>query len=164
MNPNILAFALIRFLHDLFTAVWIGGLIAIGLSALPSARQVFGKSPQTKNLMDAIQKRQSLLVYVSIAGLAITSLLMARRSPDFAGLFSFASAYSAGLSVKHILILGMIGIALYRSLVLGRSARHSTPLQEKLSARLLVTNIVLGIAVLLVSGFLSALAAIPAAV
>lgn len=161
MNPGLFALALITFLHDLFTATWIGGLIAIGLTALPSARQVFGKSPQTKKLMDAIQRRQSLLVYVSIAGLAITGLLMARRTPGFTGLFSFASAYSAGLSVKHLLMLGMIAIALYRSLVLGRGGGPSTPPRERLSARLLATNIVLGMAVLLVSGFLAALSGAP---
>ncbi len=164
MNANIIAFALITFSHNLFTVVWIGGLIAIGLSALPSARQVLGKSPQTKKLMDAIQKRQSLLVYISIVGLLITGLLMARRTPDFTGLLSFTNAYSASLAIKHILILGMIAIALYRSLVLGRGGRPSTPKTEKLSASLLYVNILLGIAVLMVSGFLAALSTIPVAV
>ena len=161
MTANILAFTLITFLHDLFTAVWIGGLIAIGITALPAAREVLGKTPQTKKLMDAIQKRQSVLVYISIAGLVVTGLLMSRRSAEFTGLFSFANLYSSGLAIKHILILGMIAIALYRSLVLGRSGGPSGPSQEKLSARLLFANILLGIAVLLVSGFLAALSSVP---
>lgn len=163
MNTNIIAIALITFLHDLFTAIWIGGLIAIGLSALPATRQILGKGPQTKKLMEAIQKRQSLLVYVSIAGLLITGLLMARRAPEFSGLFSFATTYSIGLSVKHIIILGMIGIALYRSLVLGKEGASSSPARERLSAGLLFANILLGITVMLVSGFLSALTALAGA-
>ncbi len=32
---STIAFALITFLHDLFTAVWIGGLIALGVTILP---------------------------------------------------------------------------------------------------------------------------------
>jgi len=161
MNVDIVVSTLVTFLHDLFTAVWIGGLITIGLSALPSARQVLGKSAQTKKLVDTIQKRQSLLVYISIAGLAITGIFMARQTLKFAGLFSLANTYSIGLSVKHILVLGMIVIAFYRSLVLGRNGGPSTPDQEKVSARLLFANILLGVAVLLISGFLAALTAAP---
>lgn len=161
MSQNIFAFALVIFLHDLFTAIWIGGLIAVGLTALPAARQVLGKSPQTKRLMEVIQKRQSWLVYISIAGLIVTGLLMARQAPDFTGLLSFATAYAAGLSIKHILVLLMVGIALYRSLVLGRIGRPLTQTQEKLSVRLLFANILLGIAVLMASGFLAALSVIP---
>jgi putative copper export protein len=136
----------------------------MGLASLPAIKQVLGKGPQIKNLMNTLQKRMSVLVYTSIAGLLITGLLMARRSPDFDGLFTFSTTYSALLAVKHLLVLAMTGIALWRSLVLGRNGGPSTPQQEKLSARLLVTNMVLGVAVLLASGFLAGIAALPAVI
>ena len=47
MAPQQVAFALVTFLHDLFTAVWVGGLIALGLVVLPAARTAFGIAPQT---------------------------------------------------------------------------------------------------------------------
>jgi putative copper export protein len=154
-------FAIITFLHDLFTAVWIGGVITLGITVLPSAKKVLGMGPQTKKLMDAIQKRLSVLVYVSIVGLLLTGLLQANRNPAFQGLFSFGNSYSAVLTIKHILVLAMVAVALFRSLVLGRRSGPSTPSQEKLKAGLLFLNIILGVAILLLSGFSAALASGP---
>jgi putative copper export protein len=159
--PKQTVFALVTFLHDLFTAVWIGGLITLGITVLPAAKQVLGMGPQTKKLMDTIQKRLSVLVYVSIVGLVLTGMLQARRSPAFQGLFSFGNTYSTVLTLKHILVVVMVGVALYRSLVLGRQSGPSTPSQEKLSGVLLYLNILLGIAVLLLSGFSAAFGATP---
>lgn len=155
--PKQIVFAIVTFLHDLFTAVWIGGLITLGLSVMPAAKKVLGKGPQMKQLMDAIQRRLSVLVYVSIVGLVLTGVLLGNRSPAFNGLFHFGNAYSTVLTIKHVLVLAMIGIALYRSLALGRRRGPSTPSQEKLSAALLILNMVLGVAVLLLSGFSAAL-------
>ncbi|MDF1515690.1 MAG: CopD family protein [Anaerolineae bacterium] len=158
MPTKTIVFALVTFLHDLFTAVWIGGLITLGLSVIPTAKKVLGKGPQTKKLVDAFQKRLSVLVYVSIVGLLLTGVLQANRSTEFQGLLHFGNAYSTVLSVKHILVVAMVGIALYRSLVLGRQRKPSSSSPEKLSAGLLLTNIILGITVLLPSGFCAALA------
>jgi putative copper export protein len=155
--PKQVVFAIVTFLHDLFTAVWVGGLIALGVTVLPSAKQVLGTGPQTKKLMDVIQKRLSLLVYISIVGLALTGLLLSGRSPAFQGLFCFGNTYSTVLAFKHLLVLAMVAVALYRSLVLGRQRGPSTPSREKLSAGLLFLNIALGIVVLLLSGFGAAL-------
>ena len=158
MPSKQIVFAIVTFLHDLFTAVWIGGVITLGITVLPSAKKVLGMGPQTKKLMDAIQKRLSVLVYVSIVVLVVTGMLQANRNPAFGGLFSFGNPYSTVLTLKHILVLAMVAIALYRSLVLGRRSGPSSPAQEKTKAGLLFLNIALGIAVLLLSGFSAALA------
>jgi len=161
MSTETIVFALVTFLHDLFTVVWIGGLITLGLTVMPSAKKALGKGPQTKKLMEVIQKRHNVWIYVSMAGLVLTGLLQANRAPVFQGLISFGNAYSAVLAVKHILVLVMIAITLYRSLALGKV---STPAQEKLKIRLLMLNIILGISILLLSGFTAALSSgIPAA-
>ncbi|RLD05366.1 MAG: hypothetical protein DRI56_09800 [Chloroflexota bacterium] len=154
MSTQTIVFALVTFLHDLFTAVWIGGLITLGLTVMPSVKKELGKGPQTKKLMDAIQKRHSVWVYVSLVGLILTGLLQANRSSEFLGLFSFGNAYSVVLTIKHILVLAMIVIALYRSLAMKST---STPSQEKLKAMLMLLNIIFGVAILLLSGFTAAL-------
>ena len=87
----------------------------------------------------------------------LTGLLQANHSPAIEGLFSFGNVYSTVLVIKHILVVAIIAIALYRSLVLGRKKGVSTPSQEKLKVSLLMVNIVLGIAILLLSGFTAAL-------
>ncbi len=163
MLTKQIVFAIVTFLHDLFTVVWIGGLITLGITVMPSIKKVLGMGPQTKKLMDAIQKRLSVLVYVSIVGLLLTGLLQARRNPMFQGLFSFGNPYSTVLTLKHILVLAMIAVALYRSLVLGRRNGPPTPSQEKLSAGLLFLNVILGVAILLLSGFSVAFGTVPPA-
>ncbi|MEA3335906.1 MAG: hypothetical protein U9R25_08330 [Chloroflexota bacterium] len=159
--PKQTVFAIVTFLHDLFTAVWIGGLITLGIAVLPSVKKVLGMGPQTKELMDAIQKRLSVLVYVSIVGLILTGLLLSNRSPAFQGLFSFGNTFSTVLSLKHILVLVMVAVTLIRSLVLGHRSGPQSPAQEKLKIGLLFLNIALGIGVLLLSGFGAALSAGP---
>ena len=104
--------------------------------------------------MEAIQKRMSVLVYVSIVGLWLTGVLLSRRSPAFQGLFQFGNPYATVLAFKHLLVLLMVAVALLRSLALRRA---SDPTQERLKAGLLFLNIALGILVLILSGFSTAL-------
>lgn len=59
---------LVTFLHNLSTVVWIGGLIALGIAVLPSARKVLGAGSQI-----------------------VTGLLMTNRSPDYEGFLAFPS-------------------------------------------------------------------------
>jgi putative copper export protein len=96
-------------------------------------------------------------VYVSIVGLIVTGLLQANRSDAFAGLFSAGNDYSLVLTLKHLLVITMVIIALIRSLGLKRW-KLAPQAKAKLNARLLMANLVLGIGVLLLSGFSTALA------
>ncbi|RLD08816.1 MAG: hypothetical protein DRI65_00935, partial [Chloroflexota bacterium] len=116
--------------------------------------KVLGKGPETKKLMDTIQKRNSVLVYASMVGLVLTGLLQANHSSAFLGPFSFGNAYSAVLAVKHILVVLMIVIALYRSLALSKTTTHG---QEKFKGILLILNLLFGISILLLSGLAAAL-------
>ena len=64
MSMQIVLPVLVRFLHDLFTAVWIGGLITVGAVVLPAM-----KKQGNKELAKNIQKRLNKIVIVSIVGL-----------------------------------------------------------------------------------------------
>ncbi|MBN1180040.1 MAG: hypothetical protein JXD18_12580 [Anaerolineae bacterium] len=158
MVSRQIVFALVTFFHDFFTAVWIGGLVVLGTTVLPSAVKVFGKGPETKKLMDAIQKRLSVFIYVSIVGLWVTGLLLSQRAPGFQGLFHFGTPYATVLSLKHILVLLMVAVTVIRSLVLGRLSGQPAAQVEKLKMALLFLNMALGVLVLLLSGFSAALA------
>ena len=151
MDIKTILNVLVIFLHNLFTVIWVGGLIVLAITVMPSVKQVLGMGPQTKKLMGIIQKRQSFMVYVSILGLILTGLFQAKNATDFGGLFSFANPYSTVLTSKHILMLIMISIALIRTLVLSRDTQK--PSQEKLKIGLMYLNASLGILVLLLSGF-----------
>jgi len=158
MDVKTVVFAIITFLHDLFTVVWMGGLIVTVIGFLPALKGSLGPGPQIKKVMGAYQKRQSLWVYICMAGLIITGLLMSQRNPQFQHLFGFGNPFAVVLSVKHILVLMMIGITLYRTLILGRAPGGLTPQKERLNFQLLLLNAALAVAVLLSSAFLAALA------
>lgn len=148
---------LTSFFHDLFTVIWMGGLIVTVISFLPAAKDALGPGPQVKKVMQAFQKRQSTWVYISMAGLIVTGLMLSKRSPGFVHLFGFGTPYAAALSIKHILVILMIGISLVRTLILGRGSGQTTPQKEKLNFQLLVTNAALAVAVLFTSGLIAAM-------
>ena len=157
MAAKTLVFAFVSFFHDLFTVIWMGGLVVTILSYMPALKEALGPGPQIKKVMIAFQKRQSIWVYVSMGGLILTGLLMSNRNPEFEHLFGFGNAYSVTLSIKHILVILMIGITLYRSLILNRNQAVLTQEKERLSFQLLILNAITAIAVLLTSGLIAAL-------
>ena len=110
-------------------------------AVMPSARQVLGEGPQLRQLLGIVQKRLSTMVYVSMVGLIITGMLEARHSAQFHGLFAFSSAYAALLSVKHVLVIVMVAVALYRSLVLARVDVHAV---RRWNVALLKVNVLAG--------------------
>lgn len=177
MQGNLIMLTVITFLHDLFTVVWVGGLITTGIAVLPAVKKQFGMSPQTRQLMQAVQRKLRVMVYISIVGLFATGMLMLRRNPQFHGLLTWDDSYSTILALKHLLVILMVAIALMRSLVVGRiqvqpGASVDGPPQgvgspkqkvasrkDKISALLLLINIILGIGVLLFSAAAAALSA-----
>lgn len=162
MAPKQIVFAVVTFLHDLFTAAWIGGLLTLVVSVLPAARSLLGE-PAAQRLMGAIQRRLRWVVYASMAGLAVTGLLLSRQAPGFQGLFVFGAPYATVLSLKHLAMVGMVAAALGRSLLVPR-LRCSEPVRMRWSRALLMINLALGVLVLLLSGVLSAVgAALPGA-
>ncbi|MCK4571058.1 hypothetical protein KAT84_03810, partial [Candidatus Bipolaricaulota bacterium] len=104
----------VLFLHNLFTVVWVGGLIILGTVVLPVTSKTLGRGAKTKELIDNIQNRLSVFVYISILGLLGTGMLLANRASQFDGSFSFANGYSTVLAIKHIVVILMVGIALFR--------------------------------------------------
>ena len=183
MGSQTVGYAVVLFLHDLFLTVWMGGMIVNALSFLPSVRSALGPGPQVKQVMAVFKKKQSTWVYISMVGLLITGVMLSRHDPQFAGLFTFGSAYATALSLKHILVLIVMAVALYRSLGLksspmppqGAQGPHAGPKggqgvpqrppagpsgKEKLSVQLLYLNAGLAVLILLLSAFVRALAAV----
>jgi uncharacterized membrane protein len=157
MPDKFILIAILTFLHDLFTAIWIGGLLTLGLTVFPAIKKVLGMGPQTVMLVDTIQKKLSKIVYVSIVGLFITGAMQGKMIPEFQGLLHFGNTYSLILGIKHILFLLMIIIAVLRSQIIGRNMKGPNPKIAKIKAVLLMLNMLLGVIVLLLSGFNSAI-------
>ncbi len=140
----------VLFLHNLFTVVWVGGLIVLGAVILPVTSKTLGKGAKTKELIDKIQNRLSVFVYISMLSLLGTGMLLASRAPQFEG-FSFANSYSTVLAIKHIVVILMVGIALCRRIALKQKGDKPQPRRRQAGLGLLYANVFLGIVVLLLS-------------
>ncbi len=155
---------LVTFLHNLFTAIWIGGMLTLLFTVIPSMRKTLGKSKETNALNVQIKKNLSILTYVSIVGLIITGLMMGHKAQlvgDYSGFFSFTNEYSTLLSIKHILYILMVGLAIFRSQIVDRLKKPTPQVKMKLNAITLILNVVAGLAVLLLSANIAILAAMP---
>ena len=160
---ELVILGIVKFLHDLFTAIWIGGLVVMAAVIMPGVKGTLGQGPETKKVMTSIKKKMNNVVWISIVGLLITGILLGQNSPLFGGLLSIANEYSMFLTVKHILIAVMVLNVIIRGHVLERMKNLSPPQVEKYSKVLMLVNIILGLAVLLLSGMLGAVTSIEAA-
>lgn len=138
-------------LHDLATAAWIGGMLALALAVIPAARKSLGMGPQTVQLLTNVQNRLSVVSGISVAILIVTGLLLRRRAVTM-GIVNANSTYGAVLAIKHALSAVMVVIAVVRS-------RFVAANSMKLKGGLLVLNIVLGVVVLGLSSWIAAIAA-----
>lgn len=155
--PKQIIFGTIKSLHDLFTAFWIGGLLTTTLTFLPVVKGITDKSGSFKKMMPAYHRRLRIIALVSMVGLWATGLFLSRQSTAFAGLLDFSTTYNVLLSIKHLIIVAMVLIGLYRGFILGRKVDDFTAKEQKLYAGLLIVNTVLGVIVLFLSGISAAI-------
>ena len=153
MINQLMVMNVVRFLHNLFTVVWIGGLVLTAFVVLPGIR----KNPKVSEPMvaiDGIQDRLKPFALTSMAGLAITGLLLGRSSKNFTGLMDFGTQYMTALSLKHILIVVMVILAFVR-LSINKKVEIKKNMQlQKASVGLLALNALLGIVVLFLSSMI----------
>ena len=146
--------------HLFATVVWIGGIFFILFVALPGARknlELPGK------FMGDLGKRFMPLANFSIMLIFATGIVMSLSAGRFSEMGSIQSQI---LFIKVSAASVMAGVPFYRGLFLtpkiGKMTAEAAPGDsiaklQQLSLRLVKTNLLLGTAVLLLSGMLSAL-------
>ena len=102
--------ALLSWLHQLFAAAWVGGLLSFALATLPALSATLGAEGERQRVGQALWRRLRVLALVSLVGLLITGLLLARRSALWHGLGSVANPYSAVLTAKQVLTVAALAI------------------------------------------------------
>jgi len=153
MPNQLLLMNVMRFLHNLFTALWIGGMLLMAVVILPGIR----KNPKISEPMmviNGIQDRIKPFALVSMAGLALTGLLLGKSSKSFTGLMDFGTPYMTALSVKHILIVVMVVLAFVRLSINKRVKIEKKMELQKVSAGILALNALLGVVVLFLSSMI----------
>jgi putative copper export protein len=171
MNPTTLVPALVLFLHDLFTVVWIGGILFMALVLTPALRSGRGAGAAAPGLAGAaapglagaagpgagpaaagegplaafakrVQARQAPFVIASILGLAVTGVLLARVN-GAGGIFRFDTPYNAVLSVKHVLVIALVALSVVRRRVVSVPAATGGRAPSALLAASAVTGVVI---------------------
>lgn len=150
--PKLVVFGIVRSLHDLFTALWIGGMLTTAISFMPVFKKYKKKIKGLGELLAGYQNQLSIVAIISIAGLWITGLLLSKQSPAYSGFLNFSTTTNALLTVKHLIIILMIFVALYRRFVLGRNLADLDEKKQKIYGILLMVNSLMGIIVLVLSG------------
>jgi putative copper export protein len=163
MNGVLAIQMLTRGLHDVFAAVWAGGLLIMALVVMPTMQSMRaelpprssaagrGAAPGPARFMVRMQKRLRVVVTVAIIGIFATGILMLRQSMLSSGRLDPRSIYGASLIAKVALSVVMVVIALIRAGKL--RALGDTPGDPKASGvALLYTNAALALVVLLLSG------------
>ncbi len=156
MDKQIIIIGLIRFLHEFFTVLWIGGLAFMSLTLVPSLSKVLGSGEKNGEMMKTVTRHHRVWTYLSMVGLVVTGLLLGRSSPLFLGFMRFDNPYSSLTAVKHLLIVVMVVIALFRSIKFAKKEKVESSRPNKVNVLLIWINFALGVVVLLLSSFAAA--------
>jgi uncharacterized membrane protein len=144
-----------HWLHLMASVIWIGGVAAIVLVVMPSGKKVPGG--ETRELMGEVSKRFTPLANASIAVLILTGLALTLMDGQSAKASSGRSLYPV---LKHLLVSAMVIIHFYRGLILApgigkTTSEASREALQRLSLRLVKTNLIFAAAVLLVSAIVA---------
>jgi uncharacterized membrane protein len=103
--PQILT-ALSIWLHALGTVVLIGHYFLLSVIYLP----VLAKNSGTA--LSEISKRSRPWMYLSLVTFMVTGIYLMFADPNYLGVGNFGNLWSVMMLVKHLLILGMIGLGI----------------------------------------------------
>ncbi|MCD6576523.1 MAG: CopD family protein [Anaerolineaceae bacterium] len=152
---NIIIPSVVRSLHNFFSSIWIGGMLVMVITFLPTIRKEIQDKQLQGTVIDKIMSRHSRWVYFGIVILSVTGLLMARLSGQTSGLFNFSNPYGTVLAVKHILMIIITVIALTRSIAFKNAASSKDKTKKKISMALLMINTLIGTVILVLSSVIT---------
>lgn len=155
MDIRMLVPSAVLFLHDLFTVIWMGGMIVMLISYLPALKNALGPGPQVQQVVRSFLRLQGKWVAISIIGLIITGVMLGNRNPALTRPLAFDNPYVVWLFFKHILVVLMIAITIGRALLLRKNMIRPSQKSEKISFLLLAINAILAVVVIFASALLS---------
>lgn len=106
------ALALAYWLHMLATVAWIGSLAALIWIVLPSARKSLDERAYAA-LLEAMQGRLDSVGWFSLAILVATGLVQMTTNPNYEGFLSVNNTWALAILIKHLAVIGMVGISSY---------------------------------------------------
>lgn len=132
--------------HLLAAVLWIGGLLVLVAGIRPALGRAFPSDIERDRVWAIVHRRFALLGTVAALVLLATGFMMMTQDDHFEGFGHYSNGWSKLLVAKHALFLGMVAV-----LVLLRRPRP-----VKIEKDLIDLSLMLGIAILIVTGLLTA--------
>ena len=132
-------------IHLIAAVIWIGGLAVLVLALRPALKKALPEEARRDEVQAPVYRRFFLLTVFSAAALLATGFMMMTSDPHFGGFGVYEGTWPKLLLAKHVLFVVMLGV-----LVLLRKQRPA-----KAERDLVDISLMLGIAVLVVTGLLT---------
>lgn len=99
--------------HLIATVVWIGGLVTLTFIIEPIVKRLFTDRLEAARMLDTIQQRFQPLANISLIGLLLSGMVQLVSSKFYKGLLQLDNTWSVAILLKHLAVVGMIGLAAY---------------------------------------------------
>lgn len=113
MTTSLWILALSFWLHMIATVVWLGGLFLMALVVWPGAARALGCGRELHTLIRTLQRRLIPLGWLSLAVLTATGLIQMAANPNYEGFLNLANAWTIAIMLKHLAVIGMLGVSSY---------------------------------------------------
>ena len=117
-----------KWFHLLGTVIWIGAMILLLFVIIPSAKEVFGSTPEFKKLLKSVGKRMTSLVNIAIIIIIISGVLLAvsGRNSEIKEEHSFK---------ESLIFMGKIVLASIMVIIHFSRNKIIAPILEKMAAK-----------------------------
>ncbi len=132
--------------HLVAAVVWIGGLAGLVIGLRPALTRAITGSDERDRLWGVIHRRFFLVAACAAAILLASGFMMMTTNDQFEGFGHYANTWSKLLVAKHVLFAAMIGLLF--ALRKPRAAKTERDLVD--------ISMMLGLAVLVITGLLTA--------
>lgn len=133
--------------HLIAAVVWIGGLALLVLGLRPSLKKSLADEAARDAIEGPLYRRFFVLSALSAAALLFSGFMLMTSDPHFEGFFHYPNMWSKLMVAKHALFVGMLGLLF----------AQRTKREAKIERDLIDIALMLGVAVLVVTGLLTAL-------
>lgn len=169
---DLFILSIVNWLHLLATVLWIGGMMILPMVVMPILKTTVGPGPMFGKFMGAWGKKFTPLAFVCLIILIISGIVMMLYNKHYEGIGNITNLWSTIMLIKHIIVVLMLFIGIYLGVVVGRkieklmkgveSQKAPPPELSKLQNRqmnMAMTNLILGIIVLALTGISGAISA-----
>lgn len=110
MSPILIALSI--WLHNMGTIILIGHYLLLSLIYIPILKN------EKATILSEISKRSRPWLYASLLIFAITGIYLTLADPNYLGFANFGNIWGVLMLVKHLIIVGMIGMGFWFNAVL----------------------------------------------